>query len=238
MKGFIVYPTYINIEEKTLIQLFGKLENGQSFVSLSEFTPYFFIKEKEEKKIKKLLKNFKTEKTNLTNFKGEKVIKISSENQTELNNLYNSIRKKIETYEADIKPHFRFMMDNDILGTLEIEGDYEPSEKIDRVYYNPKISPTHYKPDLKIASIDVESGSEGELFCIGIHSDNYKENFFVTNKKLQNTISCKSEAECLEKFKSALMKLDPDVITGWNLIHFDLVYLLELFNNHKIHFNL
>ena len=238
MKGFIVYPTYTNTEGKTQIQLFGKLENGQSFVSVSEFTPYFFIKEKEEKKIKKLLKNFKTEKTNLTNFKGEKVIKISSENQTELNNLYNSIRKKIETYEADIKPHFRFMMDNDILGTLEIEGDYEPSEKIDRVYYNPKISPTNYKPDLKIASIDVESDSEGNLFCIGIHSDNYKENFFVTNKKLQNTISCKSEAECLEKFKSALMKLDPDIITGWNLIDFDLVYLRELFNKHKIPFDL
>jgi DNA polymerase elongation subunit (family B) len=87
MKGFIVYADYDYIDDQTIVKLFGRLENGQSFVTINKVTPYFFIKEKDEKKVSEVLKKFNVEKTNLKTFKDEKVIKISHKSQTEINKL-------------------------------------------------------------------------------------------------------------------------------------------------------
>ena len=239
MKGFIIYPTYINQDEKTFIQLFGKLESGKSFVTTNEFKPYFFIKTSDLKGLKKELKSYSTEPTDLTNFQGDKVTKIIANNSTELNKLNKAIRKNVDTYEADIKPHQQFLIENDILTDIEISGDAESSEKVDNIYNNPEIKPTQTNPKLKVISIDTESDkSAGELFCVGISSDNYRKNFMVTKHKLKDTISCETEEEALQKFKDEIIKLDPDIITGWNLIDFDLDFLKKLFIKNKIQFDL
>jgi len=240
MKAYIVDSDYDNIDGKTQIKLFGRMENGQSFASLHPLEPYFFIKKSDEKKVKKLLEKFKVADEKFVNFAGNKVIKIFSNSQTELNKLSYTIHKmEIETYESDIKPVQRFLMDSDILRSIEIEGEYESSELIDRVYKNPSIKPCEFKPKLKIISIDIESSKKaGDLFCIGLYGDNYEKNFIVSSQKLKNTVSSKTEAECLEKFKTELLKLDPDIITGWNVIDFDLAYLKNLFKKNKIPFNI
>ena len=54
MKGFIVYPTYRIIDGKAHVYLFGRLENGESFLTISKFRPYFYIREKDRKKLEKL----------------------------------------------------------------------------------------------------------------------------------------------------------------------------------------
>jgi DNA polymerase II len=241
MKAFIVYATYTAIENETHIQLFGKLENGHSFLALTPFKPYFYIEKADQKKLKNLKKEFTISQTKLTNFQGKPVIKISAPNASSLNNLNKAIHKTIDTYEADVRPHYRFLYDNNILGSINIEGAFESNEKIDRVYQSPEItSSPGFQPKLKVASIDTESGQDG-LYCIGITSDNnYKKNFLVTktNQKLKNTINCITEEECLEKFKQEINKLDPDVITGWNVIDFDFPFLKELYKKHKIPFDI
>ena len=135
MKGFIVYADYISEEEHTLVRLFGRLENNQSFVALFNSKPYFYIKTENLSKAKKLLEKFKTEDTNLTTFKDEKVTKIANDNHTELNKLSSALHElKIETFESDIKPHIRFIIDNHLSGSINIDGDYIAAEKLDRVY--------------------------------------------------------------------------------------------------------
>lgn len=238
MKGFIIYPTYETIEDETSIYLYGKLENGESFVTINKFQPYLFVKTSEMKKISKYLKDYKVQNLDWTNFEGEKVTKISSKNQTQLNKLYQVIHKTVDTYESDIRPQYRFIMDNDLLGSMEISGEHESSEKIDRVYKEPKISKTEFHPKLKIVSVDIESDKNGGLFCIGIYAENFKKNFMITNHDLKNVIKCKNETEVLLKFAQEILKLDPDIITGWNLIDFDLKYLQELYKKNKIPFDI
>jgi DNA polymerase II len=242
-KGFIVYPSYETRDDRTIIQLFGKLESGNSFLVVSEFKPYFYIKTQDVKKVKKHIKPYDVKEIELTNFQGEKVSKISFDTQPDLNKIHDAIKKEITTYEADIRPHYRFLMDNNILGNIEIHGDSfeEPESKVDKVFFNPDLEPLkEFNGNLKLASIDIESGDG--LYCIGISTDKEKKNFLVNptkkNLKLKNTILCRDEKECLEKFKQELIDLDPDIITGWNVIDFDLVYLKALFTKHKIPFNL
>ncbi|MBI5803735.1 DNA polymerase II [Candidatus Pacearchaeota archaeon] len=237
MKAFIVYSTYITQDSETYVQLFGRLENGQSFVTLNKFEPFFFIREKDGKKLN--LKNVKVEETNLKNFNGEKVKKVLFKNRPELNDAYKRFHKKIPIYEADISPHYKFAIEKGVLSSIEIKGDYQTSEKIDRVYNEPEIFPADFKPKLKIVSIDIESDKRtGKLFCIGIYSEDYKKNFIITKNELKNAVSCDSEEECLEKFRTEILKLDPDIITGWNVIDFDFDYLKRKFQENKIEFNI
>ncbi len=238
MNGFIVYATYSNDEEKTEIQLFGRLENDQSFVTLNKFTPYFFIRKEDEKKALKELKPYVPEKCEMENFKGEEVLRVSFKTQTELNAAFKKLHKEIEIYEGDIKPHLRFLMDRNLLGRVKIEGEYESAEKIDRVYKEPKLSASEFTPEVKVVSLDTESDEKGNLYCIGLAAENYKKCFVITNEKLDNAVNCKNEEDCLEKFKSEIFKLDPDIITGWNVIDFDFVFLRDLFKKHKVEFNI
>jgi len=80
MKGFLVYSTYDLIEEKTIVKLFGRLENGQSFASVHDLEAYFFIRKSDLKKAQPLLKKFKFQETKLKTFQDQEVIKISSTN--------------------------------------------------------------------------------------------------------------------------------------------------------------
>ncbi|PIN90320.1 hypothetical protein COU60_01870, partial [Candidatus Pacearchaeota archaeon CG10_big_fil_rev_8_21_14_0_10_34_76] len=243
MKAFIVDSTHKTLDSKTYIQIFGRLDNGQSFLSMSEFTPYFFIEESDLKKLSPILTKFKTEKTNLTTFQNKKVIKISSDNQSDMSKLVTAIhKKKINTYEADIKPHIRFLIDNDILGPIDITGEYISSEKVDRLYHNPtikSISKKDFKPSLKVLSIDIETDKKfNNLYCIGLYSKDYKKNFIISKQKIPDAISCKDELEVLTKFKEEIAKIDPDIITGWNVIEFDLNFLKKKFAEHKIAFDI
>ena len=250
MRGFIIYPDYTTIDNVNYIQLFGRLENNESFVTLSKFQQYFFIKKNDEKQVERIIKEqefknkVKLEKTKLTTFNQEEVIKILPENQEIQNKLAKAIHdEELETFEADIKPYTRFIIDNNFLGAINIQGDYESSERISRIYKNPEIKPGNFeaseKIKLKVVSIDVESSkNEEKLFCIGLYGHNYKKNFMITKNELYNTISCKDEEECLKKFKQALIDLDPDIITGWNIIDFDFNYLKQLFEKYKIKLDL
>src|SRR5210317_1014830 len=99
---------------------------------MTKFNPYFFIKTSDLNKAKKHLKKqyeIKYENTKLTTFKQEPVTKIIIKNQAILNKARHAIHEReILTYEADIKPPMRFMMDLDLKGTIELDGDYETSE--------------------------------------------------------------------------------------------------------------
>jgi len=55
----------------------------------------------------------------------------------------------------------------------------------------------------------------------------------VNKKKLHNAESFETEKELLERFKEVIMNYDPDIITGWNLIGFDLNQLKQKFDTHK-----
>ncbi len=239
MKGFIIYPTYKTIDGKAYACLYGRLENGESFLTINYARPYFYIKQSDLKDALNLGK-FDHEATNFKDFAGNKVTKIILDIPSGVVNLRDSFHQNnIDTYEADIKFPYRFMIDNFLQSSLDIEGSFESSDKIDRVYREPEIKPANYIPKLKVLSMDIETSLDGKhLYCIGLYSKDYSNVFVIGNKKLNNATLCKNEEDLLEKFKEEVQKLDPDVLTGWNMIDFDLKYLQDKFKKYKIYFNL
>lgn len=239
MKGIVIYSTYTTSGDSTLVQLFGRLENGESFVSQHKTKPYFYVKKSDQKKIKKYLSKYSVSDSNFKNFSSEELVKISANTFPELNKLYDHIKKQIETYEADVRPQYQFLYDNQIQGLIKIEGPYDTAEKVDRVYTDPEIKTiTDKTPELKLASIDTESDDKGNLYCIGIHTPDFSKTFMITDQKSDKIINCEDEEDCLQKFKEKIIELDPDIITGWNVIDFDFKFLQDLFRKHKISFDL
>ncbi|MEK6792185.1 MAG: DNA polymerase II [Nanoarchaeota archaeon] len=239
MKAHIVNISSITNEDKTFIQIFGRLENQKSFATVIPFIPYFYIREQDLSKAKNVLEKAIIEKTKFTNKEQESVLKISHENKTELIKIIKVVHQKnLNTYEADLSPTMRYIIDNDLYNTIEITGETEPSELVDVIFKEAKIKPTHANIALKVLSLDIETNKNiEELFCIGLYSHNYEKTFIKSDKKVDGAISCKTEAEVLSKFREEVIKFDPDIITGWHVIDFDLNYLRKKFEEHNIPFN-
>ena len=239
MKAHIVNISSSNIEGKTTIQIFGRLENKKSFATVIPFTPYFYIKESDLHKVKNISKNAIIEKTTFVNKSQEKVSKISHTDKTELTKLIKEIHQKdLDTYEADLSPTMRYIIDNDLYNIIDITGETSPCELVDTIFSNPQIKPSSGEIPLKLISLDIETNKNTEeLFCIGLYSENYEKNFIKSNSKVEGAVSCIDERDLLTKFREEIILFDPDILTGWNVIDFDLNYLRKKFQEHNIPFN-
>ncbi|MGM5482803.1 MAG: DNA polymerase II [Nanobdellota archaeon] len=240
MKGYIVYGTYRVIDDKPIVYIFGRLENDESFLAKIPFRPYFFIKKSDIKNSKKVLE-LDYEECSLTDFAGESVVKIFAPKPSDV----PSIRKTYEdagivTYEADIRFIQRFYMDYGLLGSVEIDGEYTRTEKISRVYENPEISSLEdYEPELKVLSIDIETDMDiKNVYSIALYSGDVSEVHMICDKKIDNVYSYADEKSLLEGLKKRVNKIDPDLVTGWNVVDFDLKVLKGRFEAHGIPFNL
>ena len=233
MKGFILYPTYRIVDGKAYVHLYGKLENGETFQTINYLRPYFYIRKNDLKQAQgiKDIEKFDDEESGFKTFRGDDTVKIILDVPGHVPDLRKSFEDQgIECYEADIRFAYRFMMDLDLKGSLEIEGEFEKDEYVDRLYNKPKLKPASFIPKLKIASIDIETDSEAmDIYSISIYSGDFQKAFIISDKKLKNAVSCKDEEELLNKFKEQYLKIDPDIVVGWNLIDFDLAKLQEKF---------
>ncbi|MFH1209861.1 MAG: 3'-5' exonuclease, partial [archaeon] len=246
MKGFIVYPTYKVIDERAYVLLYGRLENGESFCTVNYFRPYFYIRKEDLKKGERALENsenfrgaekhgfsseieFETEENGFKTKQGDEVIKIIGNVPADVPRIRKAFSDlKIKCYEADIKFPYRFMIDNNINGCVDIEGSFIKENNIDRVYEEPEIKSCSYKPKLKVLVLDIETDIDAKkIFCISLVCDSYKKVLIVSDKKLKNSESFDDEESMLTAFVSEVNKLDPDVITGWNVIDFDLKVIQE-----------
>lgn len=100
MKGFLIYPTYEVIDNKSYVMLFGRLENNQSFLSINEYKPYFYIK-KSDLKDALSLQEFEYENNHFKNFISEEVIKVILDIPAEVPKLRKKLEEDgIECYEC------------------------------------------------------------------------------------------------------------------------------------------
>ncbi len=238
MKGFIVHPTYKVKEGKAYVYLFGRLENDESFLTINEFKPYFFIRKADLNKALEIEK-FEYEATHLKNFEDEVVAKVVLNIPAQVKPLRDKLlEKNIACYEADIRFEYRFMIDRLLQGSVDIQGDFVKGESVNRVYNQPKLKPADYIPkNLKVLSIDVETDKKVDtLYSISLYAPGFQRVIIVSNKKLKKAISVKDEKEAFAKFQELVFKLDPDVITGWNLIDFDLKFIERKFKKYNLPF--
>lgn len=130
----------------------------------------------------------------------------------------------IRLYEADIRPHERYMMERFI--TAPVWFRYQQNN-----IATLKPAPD-YRPTLRTVSLDIETSEFGELYSIGLAGCGDNVVFMLTdelpveceNQQPQGYRLCyvSSRLRLIEKLNEWIQHYDPDAIIGWNLIQFDL----------------
>ena len=139
----------------------------------------------------------------------------------------------VALYEADIKPHDRYLMERFITAPLEVIG--EPMQKRGYLEFtHPVIRPAHYQPCLRYLSLDIETdGTKGEILSIALSSAQHSlEREVVLMQGNGNAWPSElpirwfsDERTLLTGFFDVFNEWDVDLIIGWNLINFDLNYI-------------
>ncbi len=243
IKAFILTGEWQDVKGRNVLKFIGVSEDSSPVeVIITNVKPVFFIERtvtetglKQACKRKQVkLKNFAGDNVDALYFNTERDLRVAAE---ELEN------KGIKSYESDVNPVRRYLMERFLNAQIKVTGKSVTEDKLKR-FTNPKIEACEISPHLKIASIDIETGSGNRLlYSIAIHLTNSnaeeKKVFIVGDGKDDELISFfPDEKELLESFLSWFREKDPDVIIGWHVIGFDLMFLESKCNELYIPFEI
>jgi DNA polymerase-2 len=152
--------------------------------------------------------------------------------------------KGIRTYELDVLPTERFLMERFINSQVEFQGDYDSIRGVD-VYQSPQLRPADYTPNLSSLSLDIETGVGGELYSIGLYFESgseVKKMVYMLadeNKIIDSELTFyNTQKQIILGFLETLHQWDPDFIIGWHVIGFDLKFLEKKCLEFKIEFKM
>ncbi len=132
--------------------------------------------------------------------------------------------------EADLKPVDRYLMERFITGACQIEGELKARPGHLEVH-NPGLSAADFMPTLRVLSFDIETDQEaGTVLSVGMscRGADYQRVLMVGDGPApEHTEMVPDERGLLERFVAEVQDLDPDVLIGWNVIEFDLRFLIE-----------
>ncbi|WP_312764877.1 DNA polymerase II [Stutzerimonas balearica] len=129
----------------------------------------------------------------------------------------------VDVYEADIRPPERYLMERFITAPVTFTGERDGTVQLR--------ADEHYRPQLRLASLDIETTARGELYSIAIEGCGSRQVYMLgpANGAAPEVplTWCESRADLLRGLNAWLAEHDPDAIIGWNLVQFDLRILRE-----------
>ncbi len=129
----------------------------------------------------------------------------------------------MDVYEADIRPPERYLMERFITAPVTFTGERDGTVQLR--------ADEHYRPQLRLASLDIETTARGELYSIAIEGCGSRQVYMLgpANGAAPEVplTWCESRADLLRGLNAWLAEHDPDAIIGWNLVQFDLRILRE-----------
>jgi len=242
IKVFILTGEWQDIRGKNVLKFVGTSDELGIVELIFPNNPVFFIGNKSI--ISGLSVPFNRKEVDLKNFEGKKVDAIYFNTQRDLKTASEELEaKSIRTYESDLDPARRFLMERFINAQVQVSGIFNQQEHL-ASFLNPKIEPCEFTPKLLIASIDIETGQNGQLYSVAVNLSGRFEDqkVFIVSEKKENLASYitiyADEKILLQNFLEWFNEKDPDVVIGWHVIGFDLMFLERKCNELMIPFDI
>jgi len=234
-KGYIVDATYRIEDGKAYVYLFGRLENGKAFVTKNYYEAKFYIKTEDVKKASELLKekDARIEETDYKDPKNKKTSKILTKIPSNVPDFRKILEDNdITCYEADIRFVRVFLMSKEIKGHVEISGEFTEMPNNILMFNEPILNNPKERPTIKLrtVSIDIETSPEAkELYCMSIYDDHTDKtyNLIISDRKVKGSENYPDTESLLKRYEQLILEIDPDIITGWNVVDFDLAMIRE-----------
>ncbi|MGB0937806.1 MAG: DNA polymerase II [Colwellia sp.] len=289
--GFILAKQVKDIANAIQISLWVKTKDGNKKLSIDGELAVFFIETAYLDFATSLLKKqrvnlAKYSKLSLKTFNQQNVSGLYFHTLRDFYQARDLLKKSnVKCYEDDIRPDERYLMERFITADVDYIGHcYNSSSPIhnsppaqltqqNKLYGYENIDNVKCKSSalkstvhLKMLSLDIECSMEGELYSIGLYSqdnlldfsqhDNlpktpYKHVLMIGDAPLHNESTktqkveeaeplkiswLKDEKSLLEAFIHIVYKLDIDIFIGWNVINFDFRLLQKRCDLHKLKF--
>ncbi|HET6451704.1 MAG TPA: DNA polymerase domain-containing protein, partial [Spirochaetia bacterium] len=244
-RGFILQSSERTHAGRTEIHLVGRLESGETFAVVERrLTPCFFVRASDAERAGTVLaadgSGTSPSPTDRCTMDGEPVLRVESPTVSGSQRQRDALhREGIRTYEADIKPSTQLLMDRRIHGAVAIDGPWRPGRRVGRIYENPVLTPCEIDPPLTVASLDIETDARAAtVYAVGLYRLDLRTGATTSDMLLNGepgvsvptALTFPTERALLAGLRERLIELDPDIITGWNVIDFDFRVLARRFS--------
>ena len=249
-KGFILHSVERTHAGRTEIHLVGRLENGETFAVVERrVTPFFHIRATDEARTREIAESERAAADVIASDRrtmdDAAVLRVETPTTSASQKLRGSLhREGIRTYEADIKPSVQHLMDLRIHGAAAIEGEWRKGRRVDRIYENPSLAPAEMEPRLSVLSLDIETDARAAtVYAIGLvfldpRSGATAGEVLLNGRETAAAACFPTEEATLSALRARIIELDPDIITGWNVIDFDFRVLARRFAARGVPFDI
>ncbi len=239
--GVILQPGYRVRQGRTLIQLHGRLESGRPFlVEDDRFEPYLFVR-RSDAGILAGEAEIRLRETELHTFARESVSRVFASLPDTLIRLREKLRDRgIPTYEGDIRPPYRYLMDLALRNTISIGGRPENRGGSVIRFRNPELSPSDVEMELTHLSLDLETTADAStIYSAALAGCGSEEVHIVATPGIpaagmKNVHIHDDERALIIALAARIRELDPDLLLGWNVVDFDLRVLSERARAHRL----
>lgn len=218
---------------KCIIHMFGRTEDGRSVHAWTPYKPFFFVKDPNGSVRKKELWGFQNGLESRFTVKEFTTLELFRKGRYSYKNVY----------ESNIDPIIRFMHRTGIRSTGWVRvPQFKKTDTstctldlyIDDWRTITPIDPK--KSSFRTMSIDIECYSESGKFPDPMNLEDTCFQIACTTKQHGEYISkicfgigtgCSDEKDLLEKFTNHMIDIDPDIVTGWNVFGFDFEYIFK-----------
>ena len=237
-RGFILQATWRIASGASggrcpVVHLHGRLENGDTFLVRDDRQrPHFHIRASDAEAARTLGAP-QPEPAGKQTFDGAPVCRIEVAVPSDVPALRSRLHDAdIDTFEADVRFASRYLIERGIKGGCEIEGERVPGNGIGWVFDNPGIRPASVSIKPRTLAFDIETGPKGDrLLAISLYAPGVDEVLIVDQRDRrlpERAVRCVDERTALDAFCERIRRFDPDVLTGWNTIDFDLTVLQRI----------
>ena len=246
-QGFILQASYRVLSgpdgrRTPVVHLYGRLRDGATFLVRDDRQrPHFYIRTLDAERAG-ALRAPEPKSTHKRSFAGAAVSRLEVEIPQDVPQLRDRLQAAgIETFEADVRFAARYLIDRGIKGGCEIEGERVSGSGVSWIFSNPALRPLRVDVEPRVLSFDIETDGKGErVLAISLYSPQIDEVLIVDagNRDMpERARRCADERAALDLFCARVKELDPDVLTGWNVIDFDLAVLERAAArmNHPLH---
>jgi DNA polymerase II len=233
LRGFILQPTYRLESGRPVVHLYGRLEDGRTFLVRDRRpVPHFYVEAGDAERARGLGAG-PLLPTDMVTLAGRPVLRVEVKAPSDAPALRERLmRSGVACHEADVRFAMRYLIDRGIRGSLEIRGEGWTPPGLGLTFDEPELRPADWTPRLTTLSLDIETDPRARrLLSIALHGCGASEVLLLCPEGAECPPGARpfpTEKELLEAFCRRVRELDPDVLTGWNVVDFDLAVLARL----------
>lgn len=233
LQGFILTRNWRDTPAGTELEYWLATDTGPLKVLLTAQISVAFVQAQHRAAVEaqvKALPGVELRELELKTFAQSPVLGIYAKQFRQIGQLARALQPHgIALLEADVRPHDRYLMERFITAGVQVEGGR--AEQGARVDCKLKPAPD-YRPVLKVVSLDIETSENEELYSIALDGMAERVVYMlgepppVAAEPAQDVdfalIYCATRKHMVECLNDWFARNDPDVITGWSVIQFDL----------------